>query len=301
MKSDLLKKSSLLVLCQLFYPELVSTGQTLTELCEELVDMGVDIEVVCAPPSVIKLKKRVPKYLEYHGIRIKRVWATSFPKLNFIGRVVNQVSYASSVFLTLLFYKDKRPILVLTNPPFLAFFCALLRKFKIGNPYIYLIFDVYPDTAINLGVLKENSLLSKIWEWVNKISFQYAARVVVIGRCMKSVIESKMNKYKIDFKDKIQMIHVWSDDRIIKKIPKDKNPFIERWNLKGKFVVLYSGNMGRFHDMETVMEVAKEMIDYKDIIFVFVGEGHKKEYIMKYAQKIVLLTANSIHMLREKI
>ena len=276
----------LLVLCQLFYPELVSTGQTLTELCEELVDMGLDIEVVCAPPSIVNPREKVPKYLEHNGICIKRVWATNFPKLNFIGRVVNQITYAGSVFFYLLFDRTRRPILVLTNPPFLAFFCALLRKFKIGNPYIYLIFDVYPDTAINVGILKEKSFLSRLWELINKVSFKYASKIIVIGRCMKDIIDSKVNKYGIDFKDKIQMIHIWSDDKIIRKIAKDKNPYIEKWNLKDKFVVLYSGNMGRFHDMETIMEVAKNsMASYKDIVFLFVGEGYKKSWMMEFAKK----------------
>lgn len=247
--------------------------------------MGVEIEVICAPPSIINPKEKIPKHLEHHGIRIRRVWATSFPKLNIIGRVINQITYAVSVFFYLLFDRTKRPILVLTNPPFLAFFCALLRRLKIGNQYIYLIFDVYPDTAINLGVLKRNSFLSLLWEWVNKISFKYATKIIVIGRCMKEVIESKMNRYRIEINNKVQMIHVWSDDRSIQKGSKEKNPFVERWGLDGKFVILYSGNMGRFHDMETIMGVVKELSDFENIVFLFIGEGHKKKWMMEYAQK----------------
>jgi len=276
----------LLILCQLFYPELVSTGQTLTELCEQLDDRGVEIEVVCAPPSVVNPQKKVRRYMEHHGIRIKRVWATTFPKLNFVGRVMNQISYALSVFVYLLFDRAKRPILVLTNPPFVAFFCGLLRKLKIGNPYIYLIFDIYPDTAINLGVIKENGLLSRLWEWANKISFTHASNIIVIGRCMKNIIEAKINKYGIQIADnKIQTIHVWSDDKHIQTNKTDKNPFIEKWGLEKKFVVLYSGNMGRFHDIETIMRTAKELSAFEDIVFLFVGEGHKKAWAIEYTQK----------------
>lgn len=72
----------LLVLCQLFYPELVSTGQTLTELCEMLVDMGVDIEVVCGPLTYVDRESLISKYIEYYEIRISRVWGTRFSKLN---------------------------------------------------------------------------------------------------------------------------------------------------------------------------------------------------------------------------
>lgn len=275
----------LLVLCQLFYPELISTGQTLTELCEELVDMGVDVEVICASPTILDQKTKIPTYLEHCGIRIKRVWGTRFSKSNLIGRVINQVTYALSVFFHLLFDTSKRPILVLTNPPFLAFFCALLRQVGIGKPYIYLIFDVYPDTAINLGVIKGNSFLAKIWDWVNKFTFEHGSTIVVIGRCMKDVIESKMKKYGIGHNNKIRMIHVWSDDKLIQPISKQRNPFIEKWGLKNKFVVSYSGNMGRFHDMETIMESVKLLKDYKDIVFLFIGEGHKKKWVIDFADK----------------
>ncbi len=52
------KKTKLLVLCQLFYPELVSTGQTLTELCEDLVRLWMDVEVVCGPPTIMTNSKK---------------------------------------------------------------------------------------------------------------------------------------------------------------------------------------------------------------------------------------------------
>lgn len=288
MKSNLQKaekKPSLLILCQLFYPELVTTGLTLTELCERLVKLGMEVEVVCGPITYIEYNDNLPKYIEHQGIKINRVWGTRFPKLNIVGRIINQITYASSVFFYLLFDRSKRPILVLTNPPFLAFFCALFYQVGIGNPYIYLIFDVYPDTAIRLGVIKENSFLTKLWEFANKFSFKNASIIVVIGRCMRKVIKDKMKKYGLDYDNKIRMIHVWSDDNLIQPGSNGKSYFIREWRLEGKFVIIYSGNMGRFHDMETIMETAKSLAGYKDIVFLFVGEGHKKARIIEFAEK----------------
>lgn len=271
---------TLLVLCQLFYPELVSTGQTLTELCEELAEMGADIEVICAPPTIIDRKSNVPKLIEYKNIRIRRVWGTRFPKLNLLGRTINQVTFALSVFVYLLFDPSRRPILVLTNPPFLAWSCAVLRSLKVGKPYIYLIFDVYPDTAIKLGVIRENGLISKLWTLANRFTFKHAEEIVVIGRCMRDIISEQTG-----MSEKIRTIHVWADDRLIKPIPKGENPYVKKWGLKGKFVVSYSGNMGRFHDMEAIMEAAKILKDHKDIIFMFIGEGHKKQWAVEFARR----------------
>ena len=204
-------KTELLVLCQLFYPELVSTGQTLTELCEELVGLGVDVEVVCGPMTVINRDKKAAKCIEHKGIRIRRVWGTRFPKLHLIGRVINQITFAISTFFYLLFHHHKKPILVLTNPPFLAVICGILKLLKISGPYIYLVFDVYPDTAVRLGVLKENGLLSRLWEQFNTFVFKHASAIVVIGRCMEEVIMKKMKNHNLTPNGKLHCISICSE------------------------------------------------------------------------------------------
>lgn len=284
-----LKISKLTVLCQLFYPELVSTGQTLTELCEVLADLGVEIEVIAGPVTIVDRKSAIPRTIKYHKITINRVWGTRLPKLNLLGRIINQITYAGSVFFHLLFDRSSRPILVLTNPPYLAFTCAILRSLKIGKPYLYVIFDVYPDSAINLGILKKNSFIAKLWDWFNIFTYNHATNIVVIGRCMQEVIIKKMEKYQVDYRDKIRLIHIWSDDRLIQSVAKEENPFIKQWNLENKFIVSYSGNMGRFHDLETIMETAKLLQNYPDIIFLFVGEGYKKAWMIDYANKWKLI------------
>lgn len=269
----------LLVLCQLFYPEMISSGQILTELCEELADMGVEIQVLCGPPTVVDRTVRVPRHMEYRGIQIKRVWGTRFPKLNLLGRIVNQFTYALSVLWSLFFDKSGRLILVLTNPPFLAWTCAFLRMFG-GKRYLYLVFDVYPDTAVNLGILKGGGLVSRLWDLINRVAYRHASGIIVIGRCMRGIIEQKISPAS---REKISTIHIWS--KIVQETSPERNPFVEQWGIKGKFVVSYSGNMGYAHDMETVMEAARILRAYEDMVFLFIGEGHKKKWMMDFTNE----------------
>ncbi len=280
LNNDGVASPKLLLLCQLFYPELVSTGQTLTELCEELSAMGMDIEVVCGQQTVINRGGNVPNKMQYKGILINRVWGTSFPKLNLFGRIVNQATYALSVFIYLLLDRSKRPVLVLTNPPYLAFICAFFSAL-VGRRYLYLVFDVYPDTAIKLGLLKQGGFISELWNRLNSFSYKQASGIIVIGRCMQDLIKEKLGGEGCE---KLSLIHVWSDDLRIGKSSDVVNPYVEKWGLEGKFVLLYSGNMGRFHDMETIMKAAKELREHSDIVFVFVGDGHKKEWAINFAE-----------------
>jgi colanic acid biosynthesis glycosyl transferase WcaI len=275
------RPTSIRLLCLLFYPELVSTGQSLTELAEELAARGVDVEVTAGPPTFVDRHQAVPRQMEYRGIRIRRVWGTRFPKLRLMGRICNQASFALSAMLDQVVRRRRVPILVLTEPPFLAWSCAVLRALRWGPPYAYVIFDVYPDTAVHLGVIRPGGGIARAWERLNAFTLRHADHIVVIGRCMRDVISAKV---EAAVADRIRFIHMWADDVNIQAHSAGPNPYVGRWGLESRFVVGYFGNMGRFHDLETIMETANLLRTHAEIVFLFVGEGHKKRYAMEYAQ-----------------
>ncbi|MBN1222757.1 MAG: glycosyltransferase family 4 protein, partial [Candidatus Aminicenantes bacterium] len=168
-------------------------------------------------------------------------------------------------------------------PPIIGVACAVLKVLR-QKKYIYAIFDVYPDTAERLGAIKERGLVAKTWDWWNGKILKNAAAVVVLGQEMRDIILRK-GKDRSSLAGRIRLIHVWSDDRQIVPVAKNANPLRHKWNLNGRFVVSYSGNMGRFHDMETIMKAARELADNKDICFLFIGEGQKKKWMEEYAQR----------------
>jgi len=153
-----------------------------------------------------------------------------------------------------------------------------------GKPYIFVIFDVHPDAAIKLEVIKKNGIVATTWDVLNRFAFKYASAIVVLGRCMYEIAASERKAGAVA-KDRIHIIHIWSDDRLIHKLSPRQNPLIKDWNLEGKFVVGYSGNFGRFHDVETIMETAKVLKNHNNIHFLFIGEGYKKSWMMDFAKR----------------
>jgi glycosyltransferase involved in cell wall biosynthesis len=101
---------------------------------------------------------------------------------------------------------------------------------------------------------------------------------------MAEVINTKAAMLGHALNGKVHTIHIWADDSNIMRAKRAENPLVNRFGTRGKFVVGYSGNMGRFHDMETIMEAAERLRDQDDIIFLFVGEGHKKQWMMDFAE-----------------
>jgi glycosyltransferase involved in cell wall biosynthesis len=90
-----------------------------------------------------------------------------------------------------------------------------------------------------------------------------------------------------EIKDKISVIHNWADPNQIVPIAKHQNWFAKAFNLVDTFTVLYSGNMGRCHDMETILAAAKLLKD-QPIQFVFIGNGAKREGFRAQASQLGL-------------
>jgi glycosyltransferase involved in cell wall biosynthesis len=101
---------------------------------------------------------------------------------------------------------------------------------------------------------------------------------------MEEVITEKMKNHNLIPNGKLYHISVWSDDKHIRSAS-EQNPLRKKWELEDKFVVGYFGNMGRFHDMETIISAAEILKDNENICFLFVGEGHKKQATVEYAAR----------------
>ena len=258
------------VFCQLFYPELISSGQTVTELCEALAKKGLPLTIYCSQPTLTE-QKTVKKTLSYQGMLIHRLWSTRFNKLSLIGKLLNHLSFGLSSFLTLLFLPKNSIILVFTNPPFLPILVRFLYPIK-RFCYHVVIFDVYPETLIAAGLLTQSHLLSRWLSSQNKLTYHYAAHVIVIGRCMKKIIDTYFDHPHKNS----TYIPMWSDDPNIQK-PNNASFFKQQWSLQNHFVIGYAGNMAKFHPIETIMNAALLLKSSSDIAFVFVGEGAKKQ------------------------
>jgi len=272
-------------LTQYFYPDVASTAQLLTELAEDLSKYGLRVEVFTAQPSYDKSQK-LPAVENYKGITIRRVWNTHFHRSNILGRLLNEITFIVSLIFALLFsHLEKGVFLIVTNPPLLPVVGLILKRIK-KIPYIYLVYDIYPDIAVKLGYLSPNSTLTRFFETVNRRAFVNADKIIVLGEYMKDIIGQKLVKYT-QCLNKIEVIHNWADERQIFTVLKDSNWFIKEHGLEGKFVVLYSGNLGISHPLEFVVEVANKLKD-KDIIFLFIGNGGKKPILEKMTKDMEL-------------
>jgi glycosyltransferase involved in cell wall biosynthesis len=140
-------------------------------------------------------------------------------------------------------------------------------------PFIYWVQDLYPDVAVAFGLLRARAPATLAFEQLSRASLRLASKVVAIGEVMGERLLRKGLE-----SSKLSIIHNWSD-AAIGEVPKATNWFLDRHSLRGKFVVQYSGNMGRGHEFATLLNAAERLQHRSDVAFLFIGEGAKRAEI----------------------
>lgn len=275
------KKTFVKIITQSFYPDIVATGELLYELATKLACYDdLEVKVLTAQPSFVR-KERLTKRELYNGIKIRRISISLFDKNKLTGKILNSWTFFFKVLLRLTFSKKVDWLLIPTSPPLLPLVGAYVKLLR-GQKYIYLLHDVYPEIAAKLDYIKKDGIIYKIWDILSKISLKYADKIIVLSDDMKSGL---LNWVKDIDEAKIEVIHNWADEENIKIIKKEENHFLDKFNIRDKFIVEYSGNMGRIHEFDTLLCAAKELKDEKDILFLFIGEGGKKPEIQRFVEK----------------
>jgi glycosyltransferase involved in cell wall biosynthesis len=276
----MIKNYRITLVSQYFHPEVASTAQLMTDLCIGLSEKGFKVDVIAGQPSYSKASQKLPSHEEHKGVKIRRVWNTRLNKDKTLWRLINYTTFTISASIKLLFRTEKNPLLIVSVPPFSGIIGVTLNLIK-KQKYGVIIYDLYPDIAEELGYIKKDGIISKIWKKLNQIICSRAEAVIVLGKGMKKRVSTY---YKL--KTKIIVIPNWADGNQIKPVKKSENRFAKQHNLKG-FTVTYSGNIGLSHNLETILYAAKEL-ENEDINFLIIGEGGKKEKLMDMASEFKL-------------
>ncbi len=140
-----------------------------------------------------------------------------------------------------------------------------------------------PEQAELIHFIKPNGLMARVWRRLNWMWYRRAAYAVVLSADMLEGALKNANLIgtpdEAAARAKTHVIHVWSDDRLINAQPKSSSAEARRLGVENKFVVQYSGNHGRFHDIETLLELACAFRPEEGVVFQFIGEGQKKKLV----------------------
>ena len=283
--SDILchKLTTLSVITEFFPPDYAATGQLIEELVKQLEKQGIKIRVFTGQPGYAFTTAQAPALEQLGNVRVQRSRSTQIWSNRIRGKAVNGVLFTLRVFLHIIRNARKNDVFLLTSaPPFLSiagYLTHLLLKF----PYVCLIYDLYPDIAIALGVVSHKHWLAKFWWAINRQIWQKSTGIIVLSPAMKERVLAICPEVA----NKVSVIHSWGDPELIVPIAKEKNWFAKQHNLDSIFTILYSGNMGRCHDTDTILATAKQLQD-EEIQFVCIGGGPKRESFIQDVKRLGL-------------
>lgn len=277
------KRQHLLFLNRSYWPDSEATGQLLTELTTDLTQW-FDVTVIVGRPNHVDqaADSTTGSAAQYRGVNVHRVWHTKFSKHSSVGRLANLITFTLSAWHAARRLR-RRPdaIIVQTDPFFLPLIGRRLQH-RFGNcPLVCYLQDLYPDIAIAVGKVREGRVTRTIRGLLFR-TYQQAQSVIVVSRDMKRRCET----YGVPA-DKIEVIANWADTQEISPI-KTNNAFRQQHNLEGRFVIMYSGNMGLAHDLDTLIDVAAILRDRSDLEWIFIGDGAQREALTRRVAELNL-------------
>ncbi|NJL62229.1 MAG: glycosyltransferase family 4 protein [Methylacidiphilales bacterium] len=271
------------VITQYFPPDYAATGQLVEELVRELGILGVDIEVFTGQPGYAFGTTNAPATEKNGRVKIKRSRTSQMFPGRIRGKALNGVMFFIRSLSHLIRHaRSHNLLLVTTAPPFLPLI-GYLAHLLLGISYVCILYDLYPDIAVALNVIPKHHFLTRFWMNINRRVWRNASCLIVLSPDMKQRVVNNCPEVA----DKVTVIHSWADSDLIVPMPKKYNWFAWKHNLVDKFTVLYSGNMGRCHDMDTILEAAKELQD-EPIHFLFVGSGAKGKILKEDVKRLGL-------------
>jgi hypothetical protein len=219
--------------------------------------------------EVVLLSGNFPISSRELSAKVKYKKTLRYNAKNIYSKLFSWLFCTSHLFLLLMFRYRNYRVLYFTNPP-MSYFCSLMFK----NEFSVVVFDLYPNALKLIGITEKN-IVHKLWKKINTKVFSFADKIYVLSDRMNELLQEYVQK------EKITTVELWSSSNDFKPIPKEQNEFLLKHNLQGKFLVLYSGNLGLGHNLEVLINLAKEFQSYTDIHFLIIGVGIQKKSMIE--------------------
>lgn len=275
----------ILVLHQYFLGKDDPGGSRFNQFVKYWEELGHEITVVAGTVHYATGQKEekyrgkwVVKESYSENVKVVRTYVSEAYNKSFIGRLWGYFSFTFSSLYAILFHVQKHDAIIVTSPPLFVGITGVLAKWLKRTPMVFEIRDLWPESAIDTGVLS-NKLIIKVAYLVEKLSYRFADKINVLTPAFKEALISKKGIKE----EKICFIPNGADLDIFQ--PGQKINWVrEKYNLQDKFVVTYMGAHGVANQLESLLDVAKEFRPDEDVVIVLIGDGMRKKELVQKVQ-----------------
>ena len=270
------KRRRVIFVNRFFYPDHSPTSELLSDVAFALAERGFDVTVVASRQSYDRAKTNLPARERVNGVDIARMWTSTWGRRRLVGRSIDYLTfYMAAAWHVWNTARAGAVIVAKTDPPLLSVPMAIVAKTR-GAYLVNWLQDVFPEVAEALNVggsvgRLASSALRPLRNW----SLRSAKVNVVVGEAMAR----RLRAMSID---NVEVINNWTDGALITPMPASESEFRKEWVQGDRFVVCYAGNLGRAHDVDTLLSAMTALQEKgkmlpsdlsAKIMFVFVGGG----------------------------
>ncbi|MCD6555200.1 MAG: glycosyltransferase family 4 protein [Anaerolineae bacterium] len=275
----------ILLIHQVFVSPGEAGGTRHFEFARYAVSQGLDFTIVASDLSYVTGKrvteaKTLVSKQELQGVQVLRAY--TYPSLHrsFVWRVV---AFFSFMFTSIVAAMQARHVDIVmgTSPPIFQAFSAWLVAFLRRRPFLLEIRDLWPEFAIDIGVL-HNPVLIQLSRWLETFLYARATHILVNSPAYRDYLVRRGIPT-----ERISLIANGVDPTMFNP-QADGSELRRQWGLEGKFIVTYAGALGLANDIPTILRAASHLRDRQDIHFLLVGDGKERPNLEALAQQLDL-------------
>ncbi|HUP74432.1 MAG TPA: glycosyltransferase family 4 protein [Acidimicrobiales bacterium] len=280
----------ILVLCPHFAPDSAPTGVVMSAIVEGLAERGHRLHVVTALPWYehhavdAQWRGRLVRHEKTSWGQISRVHPFPTDKRNLRARALGFAGFTGLASLRALLTRPRPDVVLAMSPP-LPIGLAGLAVARIRRaPFVFNIQDVFPDVAIELGLLTDRRVI-KAASWAERFSYAHSDAVTVLSDDLRDNVETKLAQRHKRHRTRVEVIPNFVDTERITPMTHD-NAYRKEHDLEDKIVVMYAGNVGLSQSLELIIAAARAMRGRDDVAFVINGGGSALAGLRKDAAEL---------------
>ncbi len=264
-------------------PETAAPAIRISETAVRLVQRGYQVTVLTTVPNYptgivpAEYRGRLIQQEVRDGVKVIRAWSYTSPNKGFLRRIIAQLSFACLAPVFGGKAIGLPDIIIVESPPLFDAIAAHLMAWFKRCPFIFLVSDLWPESAVQLGMLR-NRLLIRLAEWLEWSTYQKASLIWVVTEGIRQNLLQRGLPA-----ERIFLLTNGVDTNKFQPMNKSQARAELGWD--EYFTILYAGTHGLAHGLETVLDAAEQLKNYPAIRFVLVGDGAAKASLVEEAQQ----------------
>lgn len=255
-----------------FAPDQSATSRLLTDLTLRLAERGLTVRVVTSRQLYHDPRAALPAHEVIGGVEVSRVSTATRGRSRLAGRTLDYATFHAAAGIELMQLLSRGDVVVAkTDPPLISIAAAHAARWK-GAALVNWLQDVFPEVAAALtpGILP-SWLMGRLTAARDR-SLKSAALNVVLSDGMR---ERLIDRGVVP--SRVKVVPNWADTASVSPQPSAGSFTRRRLALEGRFVVGYSGNLGRAHEFDTLLEAARLLRSEDRFAFLITGAGARLE------------------------